>query len=381
MACNCKQYQVKFLSVRHSVVQRLQVENFPDLLMKILFIKLSAIGDVVQTLPALEAIKKLYPDSEITWIVEEAAAGILDGHPLIDRVLISRRKVLTGMLKHPFTLMRGLIGIVSFFYELRSTRYDIAIDFQGLFKSGILIGLSHANRKIGFDRTRELSYLFLNERLPAYDIEKHALERYLDVARYLGAKDPSPTCTLPMKHEISKMSRKIAAVKEQGKPLVVINPVARWKTKLWRERNFAELADRLAQEKQALVIFTGSPADRDVNQRIISWMKQSAMNWAGETSLKELAALAVLSDLFITTDTGPMHLAAAAGAKVLALFGPTAPWRTGPYGKSQLVVRAGIECSPCFKRNCEDNIRCMEGITVEDVMRQLQNTFQRSNFK
>ena len=349
--------------------------------MKILFIKLSAIGDVVQTLPALEAIKKLYPDSEITWIVEEAAADILDGHPLIDRVLISRRKALTGMLKHPFMFVRGLTGIIRFFYELRSTRYDIAIDFQGLFKSGILIGLSHANRKIGFDRTRELSYLFLNERLPAYDIEKHALERYLDVARYLGAQDPSPTCTLPMKHEILRMRRKIAAIKEQGKPLVVINPVARWKTKLWRERSFAELADRLAQEKKALVIFTGSPADRDVNQRIISGMKQSAMNWAGETSLKELAALAALSDLFITTDTGPMHLAAAAGAKVLALFGPTAPWRTGPYGKSQLVVRAGIECSPCFKRKCEDNIRCMEGITVEDVMRQLQNTFQHSSFK
>lgn len=336
--------------------------------MKILLIKLSAIGDVVQTLPALEAIKKLYPAGDITWIVEEAAAGILEGHPLIDRVLVSRRKALTGMLKHPRTFMRGLGGIIRFFHELRATRYDIAVDFQGLFKSGILIGLARAKRKIGFDGTRELSYLFLDERLPAYDIDKHALERYLDVARYLGAHDPPPTCTLPIEHEISRMRQRTAVIKEVGKPLVVINPVARWKTKLWRESNFVELADRLVLEKKAAVIFTGSAADRDVNLRIISRMKQPAENWAGETSLKELAALAALSDLFITTDTGPMHLAAAAGAKVLALFGPTAPWRTGPYGKSQITVRTGIECSPCFKRTCEDNVRCMEGISVEDVM-------------
>ncbi len=339
--------------------------------MKILLIKLSAIGDVVQTLPALEAIKKLYPAGEITWIVEEAAADILDTHPLIDKVLVSRRKAWTAMLKNPRTFMRGLRGIARFFSELRGTRYDIAIDFQGLLKSGILIGLSHANRKIGFDRTRELSYLFLDERLPAYDIDKHALERYLDVARYLGAHDPVPTCTLPIEHELSRMRQRTAVIKEVGKPLVVINPVARWKTKLWRESNFVELADRLVLEKNAAVIFTGSDADRDVNRRIVSRMKQPAENWAGETSLKELAALAALSDLFITTDTGPMHLAAAAGAKVLALFGPTAPWRTGPYGKSQITVRTGIECSPCFKRKCEDNVRCMEGISVEAVMRQL----------
>ena len=336
--------------------------------MKILLIKLSAIGDVVQTLPALEAIKKLYPAGEITWIVEEAAAGILEGHPLIDRVLVSRRKALTGMLKHPGTFMRGLGGIVSFFRELRATHYDIAIDFQGLFKSGILIGLARAKRKIGFDRTREFSYLFLDERLPKYDIEMHALERYLDIARYLGAQNPTPTCTLPIEHEISRMRQRTAVIKEAGKLLVVINPVARWKTKLWRETNFAELADRLVLEKKAAVIFTGSAADRDVNQRIISRMKLPAENWAGETSLKELAALAALSDLFITTDTGPMHLAAAAGAKVLALFGPTAPWRTGPYGTSAVIVRTGIECSPCFKRKCEDNVMCMEGLSVEDVM-------------
>ena len=283
--------------------------------MKILFIKLSAIGDVVQTLPALEAIKKLYPDSQVTWVVEEAAAGILEGHPLIDRLLVSRRKAWMRDLRNPFTAIRGLGDILRFIRGLRSVRYDIAIDFQGLLKSGILIGLSRATRKIGFDRTRELSYLFLNERLPAYDIEKHALLRYLDVARYLGASAPSPACSLPIEREVSVIRKKIEGMNLQDRPLVAMNPVARWKTKLWPERRFAELADRLVKEKNAVVIFTGSPEDRAVNDRIIALMGETAMNWAGETTLKELAALASLADLFITTDTGPMHLAAAAGGK------------------------------------------------------------------
>ncbi len=337
-------------------------------IMRILFIKLSAIGDVVQTLPTLEAIKKIHPESEITWVVEEAAAGILEGHPLIDRLLVSRRKAWTAMLKKPGSVMSGLRAIRSFIGELHSIRYDIAIDFQGLLKSGVIIGLARARRKIGFDRTRELSYLFLNERLPAYDPEKHALERYLDIARYLGAQDPSWRCSLPIEKEVVAVKGKLAGLRKEGHPLVVINPVARWKTKLWQESKFAELADRLVSEKNASVLFTGSPADRAVNDRIISGMRRDAVNWAGETSLKELAAIASLCDLFITTDTGPMHLAAAAGAKVLALFGPTAPWRTGPYGASHVVIRTAIECSPCFSRSCDDKMRCMEGITVDEVM-------------
>lgn len=342
--------------------------------MKILFIKLSAIGDVVQTLPALEAIKKQFPDSEITWVVEEAAAGILEGHPLIDRLLVSRRRAWLRMLRHPLKAVRGITDIIRFVRDLRSVHYDIAIDFQGLSKSGVLMGLARATRKIGFDRTREFSYLFLNERLPAYDAEKHALERYLDVARYLGANDLSSSCTLPIEREVSASRKKLEDMRSPGKLLVVVNPVARWKTKLWPERNFADLADRLVKEKKAVVIFTGSAEDRVVNERIISMMREPAMNWAGETTLKELAALASLSSLFITTDTGPMHLAAAAGAKVMALFGPTAPWRTGPYGPSHGVVRTGIACSPCFKRKCEIGIRCMEGITVEEVMKQVKLT-------
>ena len=337
----------------------------------ILIIKLSAIGDVVQALPALEAIKTVFPASSVTWVVEEAAAGILEGHPLIDTLLVSGRKSWVPMLSHPRTFREGFRKIIAFLQALRATRYDIAIDLQGLLKSGVLIGLAHADRKIGFAGSRELSSLFLNERMPAYDKNKHALERYLDVARYLGAREVTSSCTLPIGQERSAMEQRLSKAGLKRKPLIIMNPVARWETKLWPEQNFAALADRLVAEKQVTIIFTGSRADYATVSRIMNMMKQHAENWAGDTTLKELAALASQADLFVTTDTGPMHVAVAAQAKVLALFGPTAPWRTGPYGPSHIVVRAGIECSPCFKRKCKDAIRCMRMISVDDVMRNI----------
>ena len=336
--------------------------------MRILIVKLSAIGDVVQALPALEAIKRTFPQSEIDWAVEEAASDILEGHPLIHALLVSRRKEWLRMLRRPSTFLRGLRGIIGFIGELRSRQYDIAVDLQGLLKSGVVIGLARAERKIGFAGTRELSHLFLNERLPAYDIEKHALERYLDVARYLGAVDPPPVCTLPIGKEIANMRERIQGLNTNGRKVVVINPVARWKTKLWQDEHFAQLADRLSLERNAVVLLTGSTADRPITGRIRSMMRQEAHDWAGETTLRELAALASLADLFITTDTGPMHLAAAAGCRVVALFGPTAPWRTGPYGTGHIVVRTGMDCSPCFRRECDIGIKCMKDISVDAVM-------------
>ncbi|MDH4161642.1 MAG: lipopolysaccharide heptosyltransferase II [Nitrospirota bacterium] len=335
---------------------------------RILIIKLSAIGDVVQTLPALEAIKRALPDSRIDWVVEEAAAGILEGHPLIDRLLVSRRKTWFRLLKRPNTFLQGSRELKNFISELKKVRYDMAIDFQGLLKSGIVMGLARADRKIGYAGSREFSSLFLNERLPAYDIERHALERYLDIARYLGAVDPSSVCVLPIDLEKKLIRERLSIAVSKNERIVVLNPMARWQTKLWPEEKFSQLADRLISERRAAVIFTGSTNDREVIDRIMGMMKRRALNWAGDTTLKELAALASIADLFITTDTGPMHLAAAAGGRVLALFGPTAPWRTGPFGSGHKVVRKGLDCSPCYQRSCRIDGRCMTSLSVDDVM-------------
>ena len=149
---------------------------------------------------------------------------------------------------------------------------------------------------------------------------------------------------------------------------MAVNPVALWETKLWMEDRFAALADRLVKEQAVDVVFTGGPTDRSVIDGILTRMAMPAANLAGRTSLPVLAAIYRRAALLVTTDTGPMHLAAAVGTPVVALFGPTAPWRTGPFGEGHRVIRTAPPCSPCFKRRCDEHrCRCMKDISVERV--------------
>ena len=338
--------------------------------MNILIIKLSSIGDVIHTLPALNAIKKQYPWARITWLVEEAASEFLKGHPALDRVIISRRK---NWIKGLWRLsgLKSIKKIYGFIKNLRDTEYDLVIDFQGLFKSGILAGLSKGKLKagygIGMDHM-EYSYIFLNKRVPCVDMNIHALKRNLMLINSLGIKADKIEYHLPVFDQDRNKADDL--LKQYGlkgaKPLVAINPVARWETKLWSNLKFSRLADLLIQRFGAGVIFTGSGQDRKIIQDIILNMKEHAVNLAGETTLKTLAAIYKTTDFLVSTDTGPMHIAAATGTPVVALFGPTAPWRTGPFGFGQQIVRAPLECSPCFKRQCS-TIKCMKQISVERV--------------
>lgn len=338
--------------------------------MNILIVKLSAIGDVIHTLPALNAVRRYFPAARITWLVEEAASDLLDGHPALDRVLVSKRKRWLKDLRGP-SCLNAAKEIYYFIKQLRETHYDLILDFQALLKSGILIALARGKRKVGFDRGlehMEYSYLFLNERVPAVDMEHHALERGMMLLKSLGIYSDEIEYGLVVSgddrekvHDLLRGNTLTHAAK-----LVAVNPVAKWKTKLWSHRKFAQLADRLIGHYGAGIVFTGSRKDRRTIHTIQSAMKGRAVNLAGETTLKMLAALYSEADTVVSTDTGPMHLAVSVGTPAVALFGPTAPWRTGPYGPGHQIVRAGLECAPCFKRQCE-TVDCMGQISVEQV--------------
>jgi 3-deoxy-D-manno-octulosonic-acid transferase/heptosyltransferase-1 len=340
---------------------------------KILIVKLSAIGDVIHTLPALNAIRRHYPEAHITWLVEEAAADLVRGHRALDRVIVSGRKRWLAQLK---TCQRrqALAEIRAFWQDLRDTRYDIVLDFQSLLKSGLLVWLAHGRRKIGFGKGmqhQEHSYLFLNERVPPVDMEVHALTRGLMLLDAIGIHDREAVYHVPVSDGDRRRVQRL--LNEQDidgrRQLVAINPVALWETKLWRNHRFARVADRLVRDDHVDVVFTGGPDDRQVVESILEMMTVPAANLAGWTSLTQLAALYRQSAVLITTDTGPMHLAAAVGTPVVALFGPTAPWRTGPYGAGHRIVRTAPSCSPCFKRQCDiHRCRCMTDIRVEHVL-------------
>jgi len=339
---------------------------------KILIVKLSAIGDVIHTLPAVNALRRHDPHAHITWLVEEDAAPLVMGHRAVDRVLVSKRKRWLRALAGPGR-KAALQEMGAFIRALRDTRYDLVLDFQALLKSGVLIALARGRRKVGFGRGMqhmEHSYIFLNEKIPPVSMEIHALERGLLLIEALGVARGEIVYDLP----IGESAREAAAVFlarggiHPNRPMVAVNPVAKWETKLWPPRRFAALADGLVRRCGVQIVFTGSTADRPLVARILAAMAAPALNLAGRTTLKTLAALYQRCDLLVTTDTGPMHLGCAAGLPVVAIFGPTAPWRTGPFGRGHTVVRRKLACSPCFKRICPLGTgACLRGLPVQPV--------------
>jgi heptosyltransferase-1 len=310
---------------------------------RILLVKLSSFGDVLHALPTLEALRAAYFEAHITWLVEAAYAPLLSGHPALDEVWIAPRlrpgEFFSG--SNPARLRRLV-------QQLRARPFDLVLDVQGLLKSAVWVALAKSPRKVGYDRTRELSYLPLTQRVPPFDPEAHAVTRYLNLAHYLGAPPTLPVFRLGL-----DAATDISALipNDPGRPLAVLHPGARWASKLWPPVSWANLAAWFhAQGFQVGV--TGSVADQELVAAIVRQSRAPLVNLAGRTSLAELAGVLRRAQLAVTTDTGAMHLAAALGTPVVALFGPTAPWRTGPFGPGHQVVRLGLPCSPCFKRQC-----------------------------
>lgn len=324
--------------------------------MRVLIVKLSAIGDVVHTLPALTMLRRNVPDARITWLVEAAGAELLEGHPALDRVLVVPRhewRSLTARHRW-FAAARGFTGFVG---ELRRDAYDLAIDFQGLAKSGIWMRFARATRKAGFDRglqRNEGAWLALNERIPPISIERHALERGLHLVEALGFAPQPIAYDLALGSEVvaeaARLLGELGLAPDQ--PFVAVNPVTRWPTKDWEATRFAAAADRLNQAGLPAV-FTGAPGDRAAIDAIGAAMTTPIRRLDGRTRLKVLAEICRRARVVLSTDTGPMHIAVAVGTPVVALFGPTAPWRTGPHGESNEVLRLELPCSPCFRRRCQ----------------------------
>jgi heptosyltransferase-1 len=324
---------------------------------RILLVKLSSFGDVLHALPTLEALRQAYPNGHLTWLVEAAYAPLLSAHPALDEVWIAPRlrpgELLSG--SNPARL-RHLVR------QLRARPFDLVVDVQGLLKSAVWVALAKSPRKVGYDQTRELSYLALTERVKPFDPEAHAVRRYLNLAHYLGAPPALPRFRLGL-DATSDLAALMPA--EADRPLAVLHPGARWATKLWPPASWARLGEWFQAQGFHLAL-TGSRADQELAAAITAQCRAPLINLTGRTSLAQLAAIIRRARLAVTTDTGAMHLAAALGTPVTALFGPTASWRTGPFGDGHQVVRLGLACSPCFTRRCPEP-RCLTGLTPEMV--------------
>jgi len=336
--------------------------------MRILIVKPSSFGDIVMTLPALALLHRAYPGAEIGWFVNAEFAGLLEGHPMlkwIHRWNRGRRKSIKG-------LFRGAGALGPLIREMRACRYDAVYDFQGLFRSGVIACQSGARVRIGFKNGRELSPIFYTKRRRTPPGAIHAVDRYRSlVDPDAGGEAEFP---LPMDDAAQTAARSLleALGLAPGERFVAINPGARWPSKRWAPERFGQVAAWLHTHAGLRSVCVGGPSFEGVSRAVVAAGGGGVLDATGRTSLKQLAAVLHNAAFLLTNDSGPMHLAAAVGTPVVALFGPTDPARIGPYGAGHQIVQAKVECAPCSKRDCPEKQPCITMLGVEPVRQACQ---------
>jgi len=295
----------------------------------VLCVRLGAIGDVANALVVATAIKDAAPGTEVGWAVHPLSAPLLEGHLAIDRVHVVPRT------RSP----RALAGVVR---DLRAPGYDAALDLQRLQKSSLLARLSGARRVVGFDRARckEASWVWTNARIEPGPRDEHMVRQYMRFpARlgFVGGGSEEPRRTLPSPPASARFAEDLVA--REGAP-VLLNLGASKPEKLWPRASFREVAAALVERGLGPVALTGGPGDRDAAAEVAAGL--DVVDLTGATSLPDLWELCRRSRAMLTADTGPMHLCAAVGTPVVALFGPGDPARTGPFGAGHVVFRGGV---------------------------------------
>lgn len=331
---------------------------------RILLIKPSSLGDIVHTFPVVSAIKSQWPGSHITWLVKRQWAELVERAEGVDRVWPVEMTVRSW-------LREGR--------ALRAERFDIAMDLQGLLRSAILARLSAAPIRIGFANGREGSPWFYTQRIPVLNPDIHAVDRYLSVVAALGVALPEkPRFRFRLPEEDVATVRELCRRRGLAvdSPWVAMNVGARWPTKRWPLTSFAAVVDQLQQAHLDPVVMIGSSDEREYTDRLRTLTKKPFIDLSGEIPLGCLPALLSKATAIITNDSGPMHIAAAVGIPVVAMFGPTSAIRTGPYGTGHRVLVGSVPCSPCFSRVCrhDPEMECLHVIKptqVVDIVRPL----------
>ncbi len=339
--------------------------------LRILLARRSSMGDIVLTMPTLVALRRGFPDAYIAWMVDNRFREIIEGHDCLDEVI--------PVPRYPgHAPLRFLRETVQSMLVLRERKFDMAVDTHGLLKSSAFCLLSGARRRIGFDdERRELNLLCTNERAPG-NSDIHAVDRYLMMAEYLGC----PTEPIEFHLPISEASRDWAAQFVQdnqpapGQPLVGLNLGASRPHKCWPPHYFAQLAEMLYKEDGVISVLIGSPEEGPLAQTVQQQVTVPVIDAVGHTTVAQLPALIKRCDVVVSADSGPMHVAVAAGTPVVALIGPTLPHLTGPYGDNNIVLWSQPECACRNKAGCSD-YHCMGEITVNrahEAVRQLLQT-------
>ncbi len=336
---------------------------------RFLVVRLGAIGDVVHALPLASAIKDARPNAHLTWAVEPVPGQVLLGNPDVDEILTIDTKAWRKNLP-----WGGFSALMRDLRAVRAVRADVALDAQGLLKSGLLAWASGASVRVGFAHRfcREgMNVVFTTHQASPPEESHHVVEKNLSLLAPLGLPiPPRERCRFPL-HETGEEGEEAEKhLAGAGRPLLVMHAGGGWATKRWAPARFARLGDSWCEVEGGEVLLVWGPGDEEATEEVRSAMR-TRPRVAPATSVRAMLALIRRGDCFAGGDSGPMHLAAAVGVRCLAIMGPTEPVRNGPWGAGHLVLHHRLACSGCYARRCPD-VECLERVGVEEAVEGLR---------
>jgi heptosyltransferase-1 len=343
---------------------------------KILIIKLSSLGDVIMTIPVADLIKKTHPGVKLGWVTEEGGLEALEDYDALDKLYLFEKKKIEAWARkgHYFKIISYLRR---FTREIRKEGWELSIDFQSLFRSSLIPFLARIPRRAA--SLKGINKLMVTDNIPYSTFPGgHAIDWYHHLAASLGliAPEKRGRFFFPLSEEKKKAAR--AELKKYKRPFVGLAPFSKWPSKNWPVEYYREVARWVTEERGGTVFLFGGPGDREKNESIIHGLEHG-VNKAGELSLSEFAARAGEMDLFLSGDSGPMHIAAAMGVKQFAFFGPTKLQKTGPYNSKARTFMIMLECSPCFQKTCPletDKMACMKELTPSLIIREIASIIE-----
>lgn len=322
---------------------------------RICFIKPSALGDVIQALPVLHGMRKRWPKAQISWVLNQSFAPLLRGHPDLHSVIEFRRH------------SRGFSRLKSFWQlgkRLRSEHFDLTIDQQGLLRSGVMTWITRSARRVGFSHAREGATFAYTDKIAVDWREVSAVTRNWEMMKVFGCQSEPPAPQLALTDQERHWAKEQLA--HLPRPLLAIHPGAQWQTKRWPPEHFATLAKQAREAFGVGIVLVGGPGESSLCEPILSTLHGNVLNLAEKTTLRQLAAVLAEADVYLSGDSGPMHLAAAVNTPVVAVFTCTSPVRAGPYGIGHRIVQTQVACAASYLKKCRSMI-CMNELTPTRV--------------
>ncbi len=330
---------------------------------KILIIKPSSLGDIVLALPALSALRRNFPDAKISWLVRPEFAPLLENHPHLNEVIPFDRKLFGKAWYRP----KAFAALMSLIWRLRRSEFDVAFDFQGLFRTASLAWLTGCKRRFGMANARELAHLFYTHKVEQNRDCIHLVDYYLKIIKTAGATDVDVRFELPVNPgDKSSANILLASHNVKRREYVVFVPGSAQSDKCWPVEYFAALAKKISSRFDLPILAVGTKSESAIVEAIQNLTDVLIVNLAGQTSLSELVALLKTARLVVSNDTGPGHIAAALGRPLVLIFGRSNPARVAPYGRNNCVM--AIEPNNRgFKADSTDPKHNITAVTVDDV--------------